>query len=69
MSRLGAVARAMRSRLGAAMLALNTLLFVAMALHDEASRARSPLADAHAAYSRRIGLLPFLPWRARPGSA
>jgi hypothetical protein len=38
-------------------------LFVGMALHDEASLARSPLAADYARYRRRVGLL--LPRRAR----
>jgi protein-S-isoprenylcysteine O-methyltransferase Ste14 len=61
----GAVALAMRSRLGCGLLAANGGLFVVMALHDEATLARSPLADAYAAYRRRVGLLLFLPRRAR----
>ena len=39
-------------------------LFTGMALHDEAARARSPLAAAYAADRRRVGVL-LLPRRAR----
>jgi steroid 5-alpha reductase family enzyme len=60
-----AAALALRSRAGAAVALANTGLFVAMALHDEASLARSPLAPAYAAYRRRVGLLLLFPRRAR----
>ena len=60
-----AVALAMRSRLGTAVLAANVALFVVMALHDEATLARSPLAGAYADYRRRVGVLLMLPRRAR----
>ena len=60
-----AEALAMRSRLGTAVLAANVALFVVMALHDEATLARSPLAEAYADYRRRVGVLLMLPRRAR----
>ena len=65
----GALALAMRSRPGTVDALANGGLFVGMALHDEAALARSPLADAYAAYRRRVGLLLLLPRRARtPGA-
>ena len=60
-----AVALAMRSRLGSAVALANWALFVVMALHDERTLARSPLAGAYAAYRRRVGVLLLLPSRAR----
>ena len=60
-----AMALAMRSWLGTGVLAANVVLFIAMALHDEATLARSPLAGAYAAYRRRVGVLLLLPRRAR----
>lgn len=61
----GAVALALRSFAGTAVALANTALFVGMALHDEASLARSPLAADYAAYRGRVGLLLLLPRRAR----
>ncbi len=61
----GAVAVALHSHLGSAVALANTVLFVVMALHDEHSLARSPLADAYAAYRCRVGVLLLLPRRVR----
>lgn len=65
----GAVALALRSRTGTGVALANAALFAGMALHDEASLARSPLAPAYAAYRRRVGVLLLLPRRARAGHA
>jgi protein-S-isoprenylcysteine O-methyltransferase Ste14 len=64
----GAVALALRSRAGTLVALANAALFVAMALHDEASLARSALAAPYAAYRRRVGVLLLLPRRAREGA-
>ena len=61
----GAVALALRSSTGTIVALANIALFAGMALHDEASLARSPLAEAYAAYRRRVGVLLLLPRRAR----
>ena len=58
-----AVAVAMRSRLGTGVALANTALFVVLALHDERTLARSPLAGDYASYRRRVGALLLLPWR------
>ena len=60
-----AVALALRSRLGTGVLLANAALFLAMALHDERTLARSPLGRDYEAYRRRVGALWLLPWRAR----
>ena len=60
-----AVAVATRSRLGCAVSLASGVLFVVMALHDERTLARSPLAGAYADYRRRTGCLLLLPWHAR----
>ncbi|MCK9689148.1 methyltransferase family protein [Scleromatobacter humisilvae] len=60
-----AVAVALHSRLGGAVALANTILFVVMALHDEHTLARSPLAPAYARYRRRVGVILLLPWHAR----
>lgn len=64
----GAVALALRSRVGCLVALANAALFIAMALHDEASLARSALAAPYAAYRRRTGVLLLLPRRAREGT-
>ncbi len=61
----GAAALALRSLAGSLVALANVALFAGMALHDEASLARSPLASAYAAYRRRVGLLLLLPRRTR----
>ena len=55
----------MGQRLGVAVALANAALFVVMALHDERTLASSPLAEAYAAYRRRVGVLLLLPRRAR----
>ncbi|HEY9027282.1 MAG TPA: methyltransferase [Burkholderiaceae bacterium] len=70
----GAVALALRSPVGGAVAVANIALFAGMALHDEASIARSALAGDYAGYRRRVGLLLLLPRRSRvpasePGGA
>ena len=52
----------MRSRLGTGVALANTALFIVMALHDERTLARSPLAGAYAAYRGRVGMLLLLAW-------
>ena len=64
----GAVALVLRSRTGAIVALANVALFAGMALHDEASLARSALAAPYAAYRRRVGVLLVLPRRAREGT-
>ena len=49
--------------IAALVLALNVVLFVYMALDDERTLARSPLAAAYAAYKARTGTLLLLPRR------
>jgi protein-S-isoprenylcysteine O-methyltransferase Ste14 len=50
--------------IAALVFALNVVLFVYMALDDERTLARSPLAAAYAAYKARTGTLLLLPRRA-----